>query len=67
MLFKRLIMAKQKSKEHFVCPQAVGPGLHSAASNMSGCRYVSDCRCRGRKFDPCGVPYLWRLIMKLFQ
>ena len=26
--------------------------------NMSGCRYLSDCRSKGRKFDPGLVPYL---------
>ena len=29
----------------------------SAVRNMSGCRYVSDCRSRGREFDPHLVPY----------
>ena len=31
--------------------------LHYAVSNMSGCRYVSDCRSSSRKFDPSLVPY----------
>ena len=26
-------------------------------SNVSGYRYVSDCRSRGREFDPGPVPY----------
>ena len=34
-----------------------GHRLHRAVGNMSGCRYVSDCRSRGRKFDPGPVPY----------
>ena len=31
--------------------------LHYAVSNMSGCRYVSDCRSSSRKFDPSLVSY----------
>ena len=31
--------------------------LHSAVGNVSDCRYVSDCRSRGHKFDPGPVPY----------
>ena len=30
---------------------------HSAVSNVSGYRCVSDCRSRGREFDPGPVPY----------
>ena len=32
-------------------------GLRSAVGNVSGYRCVSDCRSRGRKFDPGPVPY----------
>ena len=32
-------------------------GPRSAVGNMSGYRCVSDCRSRGRKFDPGPVPY----------
>ena len=32
-----------------------GPG--SAVGNVSGYRCVSDCRSRGREFDPAPVPY----------
>ena len=32
-------------------------GLRSAVGNMSGYRCVSDCRSRGREFDPGPVPY----------
>ena len=32
-----------------------GPG--SAVGNVSGHRCVSDCRSRGREFDPGPVPY----------
>ena len=33
------------------------PGPHSAVGNVSGYRCVSDCRSRGREFDPGPVPY----------
>ena len=40
-------------------------GPRSAVGNVSGYRCVSDCRSRGREFDPGPVPLLsWRLIMK---
>ena len=29
----------------------------SAVGNVSGNSYESDCRSRGREFDPCSVPY----------
>ena len=32
-------------------------GPRSAVGNVSGYRCVSDCRSRGREFDPCPVPY----------
>ena len=32
-------------------------GLRSAVGNVSGYRCVSDCRYRGREFDPGPVPY----------
>ena len=28
-----------------------------AVNNVFDCRYVSDCRSRGREFDPGPVPY----------
>ena len=34
---------------------SAGPG--SAVGNVSGYRCVSDCRSRGREFDPGPVPY----------
>ena len=35
-----------------------GPtGPRSAVGNVSGYRCVSDCRSRGREFDPGPVPY----------
>ena len=43
--------------------QTTGP--RSAVGNVSGNRCESDCRSRGREFDPGPVPLLsWRLIMK---
>ena len=30
---------------------------HSAVSNVSDCRYVSNCKSRGHNFDPSQVPY----------
>ena len=38
----------------------------SAVGNVSGYRCVSDCRSRGREFDPGPVPYFRGLIMKWF-
>ena len=38
-------------------------GLRRAVSNVYGNRCESDCRFRGREFDPI---LLWRLIMKWF-
>ena len=32
-------------------------GPRSAVGNVSGYRCVSDCRSRGREFDPGQVPY----------
>ena len=32
-------------------------GLHSAVGNVSGYRCESDCRSRGREFDPGPVSY----------
>ena len=34
-----------------------GTGPRSAVGNVSGYRCVSDCRSRGREFDPGPVPY----------
>ena len=31
-------------------------GPHSSVGNLSDCRYMSDCRSRGRQFDP-GLPH----------
>ena len=35
-------------------------GPHSAFGNVSGNRCESDCRSRGREFDPGPVPYFRR-------
>ena len=32
-------------------------GSRSAVGNVSGCRCVSDCRSRGREYDPGPVQY----------
>ena len=34
-----------------------GTGPRSAVGNMSDYRCMSDCRSRGREFDPGPVPY----------
>ena len=36
---------------------AILAGPPSTVSNVSGYRCVSDCRSRGREFDPGPVPY----------
>ena len=45
-----------------ICPfenniQGLSTGPRSAVGNVSGYRCVSDCRSRGREFDPGPVPY----------
>ena len=44
-------------KISFVCSKDKNTGPRSAVRNMSGYRCVSDCRSRGREFDPGPVPY----------
>ena len=39
-------------------PTVIFTGPCSAVGNVSGNRGVSDCRSRGREFDPGLVPYL---------
>ena len=42
----------------YVCMHAcMSAGPRSAVGNVSGYRCVSDCRSRGREFDPHPVPY----------
>ena len=38
-------------------PVVTDTGLRSAVGNVSGYRCMSDCRSRGREFDPGPVPY----------
>ena len=38
-------------------PSGLQTGPRSAVGNLSGYRCVSDCRSRGREFDPGPVPY----------
>ena len=38
-------------------PDICFTGPRSAVGNVSGYRCVSDCRSRGREFDPGPVPY----------
>ena len=40
---------------HLIYTTTTGP--RSAVGNVSGYRCVSDCRSRGREFDPGPVPY----------
>ena len=62
MVFKmdyRLMQVKSITE----CSPFAGP--RSAVGNVSGYRCVSDCRSRGREFDPGPVPYFrGDLIMK---
>ena len=41
----------------FLFAHALSTGPRSAVGNVSGYRCVSDCRSRGREFDPGPVPY----------
>ena len=42
------------TRKHIILPFT---GPRSAVGNVSGYRCVSDCRSRGREFDPGPVPY----------
>ena len=42
---------------NFLISQPKYTGPRSAVGNVSGYRCVSDCRSRGREFDPGPVPY----------
>ena len=62
----RTIPASGRAKEILVirntvllkqAAQPIGTGPRSAVGNVSGYRCVSDCRSRGREFDPGPVPY----------
>ena len=56
-----IYLAKQAKRdvEKKLCfeMRTVNTGPRSAVGNVSGYRCVSDCRSRGREFDPCPVPY----------
>ena len=51
----RIFFFMLNSTEHDITTVHTGP--RSAVSNVSGYRCVSDCRSRGREFDPGPVPY----------
>ena len=55
-----LIIPTWEQKKH-ICKKLLTiyliTGLRSAVGNVSGYRCVSDCRSRGREFDPGPVPY----------
>ena len=49
-----------------------GTGPRSAVGNVSGYRCVSDCRSRGREFDPGPIPYFrgdwsWNNFLRSFS
>ena len=44
-------------KEFKVITNIIYTEPRSAVGNVSDCRYVSDCRSRGREFDPGSFPY----------
>ena len=43
--------------KHVIVTLLKNAGPRSAVGNVSGYRCVSDCRSRGREFDPRSVPY----------
>ena len=47
----------------------VGPGgeVQSPVGYVSECRYMSDCRSRGREFDPGPVPYFCGDFLRPFS
>ena len=55
-------IVSNKESVSFYCPGNVVhyAGPRSAVGNMSGYRCMSDCRSRGREFDPGPVPYFRR-------
>ena len=58
------VHVKQYANDSQVCKLTCqSAGSRSAVGNVSGYRCVSDCRSRGREFDP-GPILSWRLIMK---
>ena len=60
----RLMMTQQNLKTSHgtgelwdYLPLAVWYRADSAVSNVSDCRYMSDCRPRVREYDPGPIPY----------
>ena len=53
-----IVMYKlQNLQEQVMVHKLLKTGPRSAVGNVSGYRCVSDCRSRGREFDPGPVPY----------
>ena len=48
---------KEESIHRKLVYKGLKAGPRSAVGNVSGYRCVSDCRSRGREFDPGPVPY----------
>ena len=55
--FKRLRVRASPASLYCVLEQDTSIPPRSAVGNVSGYRCVSDCRSRGREFDPGPVPY----------
>ena len=56
-LLSRIKITVKDNKGRLFETQRRHTGPQSAVGNVSDCRYVSDCRSRGREFDPSPVPY----------
>ena len=56
-IVSNLIVGTYSSQRH-TSHQTNFTGPHSSAGNLSSNRCESDCRSRGRKFDPGQVPYI---------
>ena len=50
-----MLSKNNKGTDQSACMHMTGP--RSAVGNLSGNRCESDCRSRGREFDPGPVPY----------
>ena len=61
-LLKYLLLRRKNQTKHEKAVDKI-PGMGSEVGNVSGNRCESDCRSRGREFDPSPI-LLWRLIMK---
>ena len=55
--YSPLFFFKKKMMNILLIYTIIGTGPRSAVGNVSGYRCVSDCRSRGREFDPGSVPY----------